>query len=87
MNKKTPPLSPHRRLVEGLGRQISRYAEDRSNFQASAGSCQTVPGSNEVVSGNQVTKVRAVPVEVEANELAGTKGRVSVMVGAYVPSY
>ena len=44
-------------------------------------------GPHEVVSGNQVTKVRAVPVEVGADKLAGTKGRVRVVVGAYVPSY
>ena len=45
------------------------------------------PGPREVVSSDQVTKVRAVPVEVEADKLAGTKGRVRVVVGAYVPGY
>ena len=36
------------------------------------------PGPWEIVTGDQVTRTHTVPVEIEADELAGTKGRMSV---------
>ena len=43
LNQTTPPTSVLRRGIEGLGRQIYRYAAERSYFPTSAGSCQAVP--------------------------------------------